>query len=227
MRYIVKNSEPCFMTDWKRRRAEAGQELKYGDFDKKKELNDLLRLEQHHVCCYCQKKLTHFQGEKIGGAHNEHLVPQVDNSDIQMDYTNIYACCVESQGNSRDKQHCGESKGRKSIRLFIQDRNCSEYFKYNIIGEILPNGKYNTWSEYQENKLYLTGDIKDAYDAICVLNLNCHSLVEDRKGDCAMFLKVLSGKSVEWINDRIDSMQAEECFERYIDMLLYYMRKRI
>ncbi len=49
-----------------------------------------------------------------------------------------------------------------------------DFFRYNILGEIIPNGSYDQWQEYLVHKDELTVDLKDATDAINTLNLNCH-----------------------------------------------------
>ena len=64
MRYIKKTTEPACMTTWKELRKTAEQPLAYDDFDKKKELNEYLRTEQHHICCYClQQAMRIFPSE--------------------------------------------------------------------------------------------------------------------------------------------------------------------
>lgn len=196
MRYIEKTIEPAFLTSYKEVQCAANLSVSYNNgFREKSELNDVLRSEQHHICCYCQQKLTHFQGNKIGGAHNEHLIPQsTDPGDgsVELDYNNIYACCIDSEGQSKLQRHCGEAKRDSLIRGFITETNCSLFFKYNILGEILPNGSYDNWKDYVSNKLTLLGSVKDAYDTINILNLNCHQLVEDRKGDVYALLSIIN-----------------------------------
>ena len=179
MRYITKGEEPAYMTAWKEARIAAGQSLQYDEFDKKKELNEDLRIEQHHICCYCQRSIDHYQGDKIGGAHNEHLIPEkgpYGDYEKQMDYGNIYACCIDSQGLHR------------------------------------------------LHKNELPEEQRRAFDAIETLNLNCHSLREDRREDLYRLLSILPRRSKEEIQRKIDEFTAGERYPRYISMLLYYMR---
>lgn len=232
MRYIKKGNEPEFMTSWKKLRHQAGQNLVYNDFDKKAELNEVLRAEQHHICCYCQQRLEHFQGNKVGGSHNEHLIPEYGGHgdfEKQMDYSNLYACCIDSRGlkkKEREKRHCGEAKEDKLIRGFIQEENCSSFFRYNILGEIIPNGDYNSWADYLNHEANLSGDVKDAMEAINVLNLNCHFLKEDRKRELDALVRVISHLSKEKVNEKMRDFEGAETYPRYIDLLLFFMAKK-
>ena len=232
MRYIKKEKEPAFMSQWKALRQQAGQLLAYNDFDRKAELNEVLRAEQHHICCYCQQRLEHFQGDKEGGSHNEHLVPESGEHgdfDKQMDYSNLYACCIDSRGfkkKERSKRHCGEAKEYKLIRGFIQEENCASFFRYNILGEIIPNGEYDSWADYVVHYADLRGDVKDAMDAIDVLNLNCHFLKEDRRKELDALVRVISHLSKEKVNEKMREFEQAEIYPRYIDMLLYFMAKK-
>jgi len=166
MRYIKKLTTPPFMNDWLDARNNINQEILYNDFSAKRTLNNILRQEQKHICCYCQQTITHFQAKNNGGSHNEHLVPQNGNNaatDLQMDYNNIYACCNYSKGLKKDKQHCGEAKDDELIHNLIQLNECSSLLKYNTLGEIIPNGEYLKFEQYKENELSLNQDQKKKF----------------------------------------------------------------
>jgi uncharacterized protein (TIGR02646 family) len=184
MRYIPKGSEPDVIKDFKTIQQSAGLPATYNVFRDKSLLNQILRHEQHNICCYCQRRIDHYQGNKSTGAHNEHLYPQSKDpgdGSVDLEYKNIFACCIVSKGQKEKSQHCGEAKGEKVIIGSITDSQCQDRFKYNLIGEILPNGPYNDWSEYIVNYNQLSQDQKKLVDEIKVLNLNCNSLVEERK----------------------------------------------
>lgn len=232
MRYIQKGEEPEFMRLWKEQRLQNGLKCAYDEFDQKKKLNESLRKEQHGICCYCQQRLDHFQGMAIGGSLNEHLIPEngpEGDFDKQMDYTNIFACCMDSKGykkRERNKRHCDESKGHKRIRGFIQEPSCSSFFRYNSLGQIIPNGRFNTWDEYIAHRDESNGDIKDAIDAIEVLNLNCHQLTDDRKRDLDALLMIIKDLSREKVKAKMIEFEKADQYHRYIDMLLYFMAKK-
>lgn len=227
MRYIPKSEEPLFMAEWKRLRKKAGQSLSYSDFRCKKQLNEHLIKEQHYVCCYCGRRIEQFQKEPFG-SHNEHLVPEKGiNGDFskQMEYGNIYACCIHSKGQENDKQHCGEAKKDKLIHPFIQKQDCGKYFKYNVLGEIMPNGDYHSWKDYKEKFKELSDIHKEAVNLIETLNLNCHSLKDDRKKTIdALLKKILQFNSIQ-IQSKVVEFEKSEKYPAYIDTLLYYMKQ--
>jgi uncharacterized protein (TIGR02646 family) len=62
-------------------------------------VDESLRSEQHHVCCYCEAAIT------ADGSHIEHMVPRSVNPGHDYDYTNLAASC-----NSGGVEHCGRFK---------------------------------------------------------------------------------------------------------------------
>lgn len=184
MKFIPKGPVPDIIKDFQRIQQSAGLPATYELFREKSLLNEILRREQHNICCYCQRRIDHYQGNKKTGAHNEHLYPQSKDpgdGSVDLEYNNIFACCIASQGQKEKSQHCGEAKGEKVIIGSITNPQCQDRFKYNLIGEILPNGSYDDWSEYISNYSQLSKDLKNLVDEIRVLNLNCNSLVDERK----------------------------------------------
>ena len=63
-------------------------------------------------------------------------------------------------------------------------------------------------------------------EAITVLNLNCHSLKEDRKRELDALVRVISHLSKEKVNEKMREFEQAEIYPRYIDMLLYFMAKK-
>ena len=232
MRYIIKRPSPSYIADWKATRVAAAQNLAYEEFDHKRQLNDDLREDQHHICCYCQQKITHFHGDNKSGSHNEHLVPEngpYGNFALQMEYSNLFACCNTTAGmgkKEKSKRHCGDAKGDKPIRGFIKETRCSEHFKYNNLGEIIPNGSYRMFEEYKANRTTLTKDELDALEMLEVLNLNSTLLVNDRKKDFDRMLRILMRIPKATIDSKMIEFESNTHYPRYIDMLLYYMRMK-
>jgi uncharacterized protein (TIGR02646 family) len=173
--------------------------------------------------------LTHFQGDKNGGSHNEHLIPENGpnaNFSLQMDFGNIFACCNTSRGLEEKKQHCGESKKDKLIRGIIQEVNCSSLFKYNSLGEMMPHGAFDSFEDYKDYKANLPKDQFEVLELIETLNLNCTYLVNERKKDQTALFKVLNQVSKERVEQQIQTFEQETHLRRFIDMLLYYMRQK-
>ncbi len=235
MRFIRKGGEPQFMSQWKAAQQRAGLPILYDLFPYKEKLNDVLRAEQHEICCYCQRRVNHFQGEPQDGCHNEHLYPENRQNDpksvaLQMAYDNIYACCIDSRGNGgrmKYLQHCGEAKDNEIIPNLIQQTDCSKYFRYNSLGEIIPNGKYLRWGDYVANEASLSGIIKDAYDTIKVLNLNCCTLVAFRFQMYGQFVSFISRMAKEDLIAYKNSYERAATYQECIDMKLQLLNYRI
>lgn len=229
MKYISKGSEPTFLTQFKELQKAAGIPATYDTFGgkgNKAALNEILRAEQHYICCYCQRQIDHYLGDKDTGAHNEHLNPQnLDPGDgsIDLDYNNIYACCIVSQGMKKHSQHCGESKKNILIEGSITKLDCERRFRYNLVGEILPAGEYLNWNEYLVDYKNLPKEVQLLVDEIKTLNLNCNSLVSERKkviDSLAQWIKIVSSDEIiTWLK-QIDNNPSYPIF---YSMIKYFI----
>ena len=230
MRYIQKGVVPIFMQDWINARTGAGQNLRYEEFNQKPQLNGVLRIEQKHICCYCQQRINQFKQNNNGNCHNEHLLPQMGangNATLQMEYSNIYASCSYSEGVKKKHQYCGIAKGNNLIHSFIQDVACNSFFKYNTKGEIIPNSHvYNSYKEFLLNEPTLGVNEKRALETIRTLNLNVSFLVVERKKMQTRLFKVLNVVPLARVQLKIQQFNNDQRFYPYIDMLLYYMNKK-
>lgn len=233
MRFIKKSHPPIFMSQWIDQRKAAGQSINYDEFDKKSQLNDLLRAEQHDICCYCQRRIDHFfastPSDLKNAAHNEHLYPQNGfeySVQKQMEYDNLFACCTDSRNLKKNMQYCGEHKGNDIVREFIKEVDCETKFRYTVSGEILPSqSSYKSWAECL-NDSQISGDAKDVQDCIRILNLNCHTLVADRKRCIDETLRFLMKKTenevLQWVEKSLQSSQYPE----YLSLKLQYIYGR-
>ena len=232
MRYIPKKNPPEYLEHWKEKQEKAGLPLYYDDFPHRPLLNKDLRQEQHNICCYCQRRVDHFQGDLRYGSHNEHLYPENIPGDamslkLQVEYSNIYACCIDSRGFEKRLQHCGEAKSNKKIPHLIQDPNCSSFFRYNILGEIIPNGKYMQWNEYEDQEETLSAHEHDAFLCIKTLKLNCLTLKQYRHEVLQTFITIISTWTAEKIKQYIHSYDTAKEYQELVDMKLQYMRQRL
>lgn len=231
MKYISKGPEPLFLTQFKKLQTAAGIPATYDTFGtkgNKASLNDKLRAEQHNICCYCQRRIDHYLGDKSTGAHNEHLNPQsLDPGDgsIDLDYNNIYACCISSQGMKKQSQHCGESKKNIIIEGSIAKPDCDLRFKYNLVGEILPAGEYLNWDKYLDNYNNLPKDIQLLVDEIKVLNLNCNSLVSERKKVIDSLVNWIKMESPDEIAARMEQIDSDSSYPIFYSMLKYFIER--
>lgn len=224
MRYIEKQtSEPECLTEYKDKCRELGvpEPLLYIHFNRTSELKRVLCAEQHNVCCYCQRSV---KGYRIEHSYPEKSYDQQKSECLQLDYTNMFAACIDSQGLSPDMQYCDVAKGNTIIREFIKERKCQTFFRYISSGEIIPNGQFYTLKEYEESDL-LNQDEKDALDAIKVLNLNCHSLVEDRKSCINGLLELITKRTKEELKKTITDWLSSDSYPPYIELRIQYLKK--
>ncbi len=231
MRYIKKRNPQAvaLLSEFiANQNAAGGTNLTYSAFPHKEQLNELLRNEQGSICCYCMQRIVHFQGIQESGSHNEHFASQAGNPELELDYYNLYACCIVSKGNPPSQQHCGEHKGSNSISDFIKRHRCSRFFKYNAVGEITPNGIYQTEQEYQEQETQqrLPKNQTDALQTIKILNLNCSSLKSLREKITADVEKAAIGMTPQQAQTKIDRLITQNPLPTFVEVVIQTLQKR-
>ncbi len=233
MRYIPKpdnSSAKTLLESAKMVMRGAGIAELYNNFKEKKQLNDILREEQKHICCYCQCRIDHFQGNNVGGSHNEHFEPENGanaRTDLQLEYTNLYACCNTTKGYEKSKQHCGEYKAEQIISInFLKKSDCSDYFKYNSNGEILPMCPMTCWDEVKNNLKYLTDIQKEAYEMIKGLNLNEKNLKMARRNVYDELSNFAKDKTYGQLQHKVQTLNTSQVmYVPYVDMVLFFLKQ--
>ena len=230
MRYITKGNEPNIIATYRTIRQNAGQAITYEFFENKEQLNDILRSDQRNICCYCMQSVDHFQGDNTAGSHNEHLVPQYGingNPTLQMDYSNIYACCNYTKGYPHSDAHCGEHKSDELIINFIQQQNCRTFFKYNSIGEILPagNGSFETEAEFWQNVNHLPQGQQNALNTIKILNLNQPVLKKRRADLIQQIFSLTRNFSQQQAQAKIQRMNNSNPLPPFVEVNIYYLNQ--
>jgi uncharacterized protein (TIGR02646 family) len=229
MRYISKGAQPAIITNYINERKLLGLAIDYdGTFLLKRELNDLLREKQKNICCYCQQSIDHFNNPCEAGSHNEHLVPQSGAPALQLAYSNLFACCNYTKDYviKKDK-YCGWHKEDELIKPFIQNSSCRDFFKYNTIGEILPNGSYDLLQDYIDNKLVLPMGQAEALDAIITLNLNQAVLREQRRKTITDWIALLAtqGLTAAGVPAKITKLMHAPILPPFVEALIYFLRQ--
>lgn len=131
MIYIKKNTEPEWLTEYKRRNPTATYDSE-SFFGYREQLRKELVKEQHNLCAYCCCQISDDK------AHNEHIEPRNPrngSSTKTLDYSNIVASC-----NNADR--CGAKKGNDyEVSEFISPLNpeCEDTFIYYPDGEMEGN----------------------------------------------------------------------------------------
>lgn len=224
MRYIEKSdTEPTCLAEYKIECRSLGvpEPFLYKDYNRTGELRKILESEQHHVCCYCQRPVKAF---RIEHSYPESGADEEKSKSLQLEYTNLFASCIESQGLPPHLQYCDVAKGNEVIREFIKEKVCKNYFRYLSTGEIVPNGAYFTLKEYKE-ATDLTQDEEDALRTIQVLNLNCPTLRDERKMCIDTLLSQLSKKSKDEWKEEIKKWLESETFPSFVELRLQYINK--
>lgn len=135
MKYIKKGNEPEELANFKAFANEDWQPT-FEDFrseDKKKFKQKLIE-EQGHVCCYCGMRIS------SENSHIEHLKPQSDYPEDELNYYNLLASC-QLKREPKEPQHCGVKKDDwydKDLMVSPLEPNCVDFFIYTGAGEILP-----------------------------------------------------------------------------------------
>ena len=229
MRYIAKSAaELQCMSTYKANQLAAGLAVFYDDFPDKSTLNEVLRIDQKNICCYCMQVIDHHEGDNEAGSHNEHLQPQngpYAKPALQMDYTNLYACCNYTKGYPPDETYCGEHKKSDLITNFIAQANCRTFFRYNINGEILPNGNYFTEQEYHTNQLALPKHQQDALATIKTLNLNHPTLKKKRADLISSYIPLISHLTPQQAKGKIQKLVNAKPLPLFVEVSVYYLNQ--
>lgn len=131
MIYIKKNTEPEWLTEYKRRNPTATYDSESFSGYREQLRKELVK-EQHNLCAYCCCQISDDK------AHNEHIEPRNPrngSSTKTLDYSNIVASC-----NNADR--CGAKKGNDyEVSEFISPLNpeCEDTFIYYPDGEMEGN----------------------------------------------------------------------------------------
>jgi uncharacterized protein (TIGR02646 family) len=177
MQYIPKqNTEPTNWNNWFTK-GTGHRSFDYGaDYSSLTNLNQAknhLLEEQHHLCAYCQQKLT------SETASIEHVIPKEFNKELSTNYHNLVAVCKDSPKDTlNNRKHCDKERGNKLLPSFIFYSNSevtntknNPFFKAYADGKILPKDNI------------LPEDKAQADAFINLLNLNHTQLIDRRAKD--------------------------------------------
>ncbi|MEZ9346260.1 retron system putative HNH endonuclease [Vibrio splendidus] len=119
-----------------------------------------LLTEQGFVCAYC---MTPIDENKM---RIEHWACQDDNEDLELDYSNMLACCTGNENQRNEEYICDKMKSNKFLKY---SPACSDH-------------KINERIYYEHGNGTIHSNVEE-FDAQLrsVLNLNYHRLVNNRK----------------------------------------------
>jgi len=171
MKFITKSKEPIEFSEWKAN--DKMFQRNKPNWDRlKSPLKDIIRnslkKEQGGICCYCESELI---DKKY---HTEHLKPQSNYPELQLDYDNLLCSC-QLELEKGEPRHCGNNKGSwfdETLLITPLNPDCETKFKYTFDGYI---------SESNENEIAAKVTIEK-------LNLNIDKLNDMRKKAIEPFL---------------------------------------
>ncbi|MGO2460556.1 MAG: retron system putative HNH endonuclease [Ewingella sp.] len=169
MREIKKGSEPRLLTQYR----SAGGEYDGPNFTPVKNAIRLSLLkEQGHLCAYCMARIA------VDNMKVEHWACQDENSELQLDYSNLLGCCKGGEGEKLVNQTCDSRKGNQALKF----------------SPCRPRDRINTLVKYDgQGKVYSTDeDFSTQIDNI--LNLNKVRLVQNRSNIISSLRTELSSK---------------------------------
>ncbi|WP_183576205.1 retron system putative HNH endonuclease [Mucilaginibacter sp. X5P1] len=173
MRFILKNNPSEFIKNFIELQNKIPVHPTYADLRSDnggktiKEVQTQLYNEQNGLCCYCNKYLDK-------DFHVEHFLPQSKFKYDEVEYSNIFLSC-------NSPFTCGKVKENNLISKYITHPDCKSFFKYNHLGEILPECQFMTLDMVIINWSSLNTKVKDLFLFIETLKLNHTSLTEIRK----------------------------------------------
>ncbi|URQ87457.1 TIGR02646 family protein [Pseudoalteromonas sp. SCSIO 43088] len=176
-----------------------------------KQAKDALRKslleEQKFICAYCNCSLKNDPLKtKI-----EHFKPQSTYPDLQLQYSNLFVCCLGIHKNDTE-QTCDTRKGNSSLKYSPIENKISQIIKYEET-----TGKIESTEE----------DFSDQLND--VLNLNFKILVSNRKTVLDTLRSNLKSKGKANIDFRRirDNLIQKDNLQGYIGIVLAYLNKKI
>lgn len=139
MRSIPKSGEPRELAEWKRNMRDSPQNLEYDNLPKdiKDPIKSALLKEQGWLCGYTMRQLT-----SIEDCHIEHIEPQNDTPEKDLNYSNMAACFPHEGGNT-SHGYGAPVKGGAKVQLNVDfvsphHQSCERRFQYDALGQIFP-----------------------------------------------------------------------------------------
>jgi len=224
MKFIEKGQEPLSLSVFIEKEQQANIHPSYGNLDKEviNDLNDSLLKEQGYLCCYCMEEIG------LNSLRREHFLPQSRFKSEELNYANIFAACHFSSGLPPDQQHCDIKKGNLLIPQYILDPKCSDYFRYNRSGEILPYGDFKRYQDYYNNFHKLNPEQQAILSTIEILNLNAERLKTKRQYFILPLLQNINGFSKVQIEQKIEDYKTTDRFgklKRFCGVAIYLLEE--
>ncbi len=206
---INKSNQPASLVQYKR---EASATYKGMPQQVRDDLIDSLLNDQGHVCAYCMKRI------KASAMRVEHWASRKNNSGLQLDYSNLLACCQGNEGQAKETYTCDKRKGDAVLKFSPSDTT------HNIKSKI----------DYHEGGKIQSHDVDFNQQLNVVLNLNETRLVQNRKAALRTVQETLNKKAgtrdkreIQRLLDRILSRNHKNQYLEYVGFLVSYLEKKL
>lgn len=158
MIFINKKQEPKSLLKYRVNKRNLA-DITYDNFRDKDDVRDALLAEQGHICAYCMQRITKDK-MKI-----EHFACQSNNSELELNFSNMLGCCMGGHGNSKEYQHCDTRKNDEIIKFNPSNPHHKNLFKIS----------------YDRHGLISSEDEEFDKNLNEILNLNLEFLKNNRK----------------------------------------------
>jgi len=200
------------------------------------ERDDIKRIllnEQGCLCPYCEKRLD------VRSATIEHFQPQSTFPNLQLAYSNLYACCPKCNGNKTNHlipAYIFDSRidcfNNESL---IKDRSADFRLYFNPVGVydiILEIPNYLTKSPKDSNQFHADSIL---YSTIELLDLNNKTRLLEHRREVydAIIEEIVNNNNIEWLKNKYFSLKSMtkngDCwqYEEYISMKLFLLAEKI
>ncbi|EPM1919831.1 retron system putative HNH endonuclease [Vibrio parahaemolyticus] len=209
MRQITKGRQPNSLVQYKRQ-----QDATYNNLPQnvRNDLKSSLLQEQGYVCAYCMKRIS---TDKM---RVEHWASQQDNEALQLEYSNLLACCQGNEGQGIHKETCDVKKKNQALKYSPTKAAHNINQKVRFLG----NGKIDSTDVVFNEQLK------------SVLNLNETRLVENRNAAlevlCTKLGEIRGTRTKTQLRDwlgKVLSRNSKNQQKEYFGYLAAYLEKKI
>ncbi|KHT54448.1 hypothetical protein RJ41_08010 [Alteromonas marina] len=180
--------------------------------DVKTEIKESLLDEQGQLCAYCMGAI------KIDTMRIEHWASQTNNANLELDYSNMLACCQGNEGQNPSFYICDKRKADSDLK----------YNPSNPRHSILTRLSYDGQGQIKSLEVDFDKQLN------VVLNLNETRLVKNRQSAKKVVNQLLNKNSgtrkkstIQTLIQNLKKRNDKHSFTPYYGYLIYYLENKI
>jgi|TARA_R110000751_G_scaffold82578_1_gene166154 uncharacterized protein (TIGR02646 family) len=206
---IKKNPQPNSLTTYK-----YDPNASYNNLtaDVKTNLKESLLDEQGHLCAYCMGSI------KVDAMRIEHWASQTNNPNLELDYSNMLACCQGNQGQDPSFYICDKRKADSDLK----------YNPSNLRHFILTRLYYDGQGQIKSLEVDFDKQLNN------VLNLNETRLIKNRQSARRIVNERLNRNSgtrkkstIKTLIQNLKERNDKYSFTPYYGYLIYHLENKI